>query len=48
LAFRLSAAFGGGLESGHTVPEELAAKEHIYELPQRFSAEFARRAGALP
>jgi len=66
LAFKLSAAFGGGLgrqgevcgavsgalmviglEHGATRPEEKAAKEHTYELTQRFIAEFTRRAGAL-
>lgn len=66
LAFKLSAAFGGGLgragevcgavsgalmviglEHGPTNPEEKAAKEHTYELTQRFIAEFTRRAGAL-
>lgn len=66
VAFKISAAFGGGLgrqgeicgaasgalmviglENGYTTPEEKAAKEHVYELARRFSAEFIKRAGAL-
>lgn len=65
-AFKISAAFGGGLgrqgeicgaasgalmviglENGYTLPDEKAAKEHVYELARRFTAEFINRAGGL-
>jgi C_GCAxxG_C_C family probable redox protein len=36
-----------GLETGYTTPEEKAAKEHVYELARRFTAEFTKRTGGL-